>query len=106
MSQPPSLGDGRTTLCQCLVKIAETKQDNPKKALGEPLGVNSDLMAKRAVGHWIIKRKRLFQMRSGWRKPAGKHQVSTGGQVTQNEPGGIVALAAQTQQILGHAQRQ
>src|SRR5437016_2508716 len=45
-------------------------------------------------------------MRSGWRKPAGKHQVSTGGGVTQNEPARIVALAAQTQQILVQAQRQ
>jgi hypothetical protein len=30
----------------------------------------------------------------------------TGGEVTQNEPGGIVALTAQTQQILIQAQRQ
>jgi hypothetical protein len=40
----------------------------------------------------------LFQMRSRWRKPARKHQRSTGGGVTQNEPAGIVALTAQPQQ--------
>ena len=36
----------------------------------------------------------------------GKHQVSTGGVVTQNEPGGIVSLTAQAQQILVKALRQ
>ena len=51
----------------------------------------------------IIKRKPRFQMRSGCRELADIHQVSTGGQVTQNEPSGIVALAAQTQQILVQA---
>ena len=30
----------------------------------------------------------------------------TGGEVTENEPGGIVALTAQTQQILVHALRE
>ena len=32
--------------------------------------------------------------------------MSTGGRVTQDEPGGIVALTAQTQQILVQALRQ
>jgi hypothetical protein len=63
-------------------------------------------MDNRAVGDWIIKRKHLLQMRPGRSKPANPHQVSTGGVVTQNEPGGIVALPAQTQQILGEALRQ
>jgi hypothetical protein len=63
-------------------------------------------MDKRAMGDRIIKRKRLFQMRPGRSKPAGKHKVSTGGVVTQNQPGGIAALTAQTQQILVQAQRQ
>ena len=57
------------------------------------------LVDKGAVKDRIIKRKRLFEMRPRSRKPAGKHQGSTGGGVTQNEPGGIVPLAAQTQQI-------
>src|SRR5271166_89284 len=64
------------------------------------------MTSKRAVGIGIIKRKPCLQMRSGWRKPAGKHQVSTGGGVTQNEPAGIVALTAQTQQVFVQAQRQ
>jgi len=62
-------------------------------------------MDKRAMGDWIIYRKRLFQMRPGQSKPAGKQQVSTRGKVTENEPGGILALAAQTQQILVQALR-
>jgi len=63
------------------------------------------VMGKRVVGGWIIKRKHLFQMRLGLRKPAGKHQGSTGGQVPQNEPAGIIALAAQTQQVLSEKLR-
>src|SRR5437899_3241373 len=63
-------------------------------------------MDKRVVGDRIMERKRLFQMRPGRRKPAGEHQVSTGGAVTQNEAGGIVALTAQMQQILGQTLRQ
>jgi hypothetical protein len=68
--------------------------------------VGSGLLDKRVVGDRVIKRQRLFQMRPGWRKPAGKRQVITRGVVTQNEPSGIVALTAQTQQILGQALRQ
>src|ERR1700730_14963199 len=68
--------------------------------------MGSGLMDKRAVGDRIIKRKPRFQMQSGRREIAGKHQGSTGGGVTQNEPGGIVALPAQTQQILVPALRQ
>jgi hypothetical protein len=45
-------------------------------------------------------------MRSGWRKTADKHQVPADALVSQNETGGIIALAAQTQQILGQALRQ
>jgi hypothetical protein len=63
-------------------------------------------MAKRGVEDRVIKRKRLFQMRSGRRKPAGKQQVSSERVVGQNEPSGIIALAAQAQQILVQAQRQ
>src|SRR5260370_28493234 len=62
-------------------------------------------MDERAAGGRIIKRKRLFQMRSRLRKPAGKHQVSTGGLVTENEAGCIVSLPAQPQQTLVQALR-
>jgi hypothetical protein len=62
-------------------------------------------MQKRAVGDWIIKRQHLFQMRSGWPELAAIHQVSTGGAVTQNKAGGIIALTAQTQQFFVQAQR-
>jgi hypothetical protein len=44
-------------------------------------------------------------MRSRCSKPARKHKVPTGGQVTQDEPPGIGALAAETQQVLIQAQR-
>src|SRR6516162_4263436 len=63
-------------------------------------------MDKRAVGDWIVKRKPRFQTRPGQRKPTGKHQGSTGDVVSENEAGGIVALTAKTQEILGQAQRQ
>jgi len=49
----------------------------------------------------IIKRERLFEMRSCRRKPADRHQCSSGAGVTQNEPGDIVVLTAYPQQILG-----
>src|SRR6266446_10489187 len=62
-------------------------------------------MQKRAVGDWIIKRKHLSQMRSGWPELAAIHQVSAGRAVTQNEAGGIIALTAQTQQFFVQAQR-
>ncbi len=63
-------------------------------------------MDKRAVGDRIIKRNGLLEMRSRWGKPACRMQMSTEGKMPQDEPGGIVALAAKTQQILVHAQRQ
>src|ERR1700730_11636230 len=106
MSQSPSLVDGRIAPCQCLVRIAETEKDDPQERLRAYGGVESGLMGKCAMGIWIIKRQRLFEMRPGRRRPADMHQISTGGEVTQNEPAGIVALTAQTQQILGKALRQ
>jgi len=39
-------------------------------------------------------------------KPANKHQVYPGRQVAQNEPGRIIPLTAQAQQILVQAVRQ
>jgi hypothetical protein len=63
-------------------------------------------MDKRAVDARIMKRKRCLKMRPRWSEPARVHQGSTGGHVTQNEPGRIFALAAQIQQILVQAPRQ
>src|SRR5262249_11224198 len=45
-------------------------------------------------------------MESGRSEPAGVYQRSTGGGVTQNQPSRVVALTAQTQQILIDALRQ
>src|SRR5258705_9770841 len=45
-------------------------------------------------------------MRSRRRQAAGKHQGSTGGIMSQNEPTSIAALTAEAQQTLVHAQRQ
>src|SRR5215813_7537804 len=64
------------------------------------MGMESGLTDKGAVGDWIIQRKHLIEMRPRRRKSAGKHQVSTGGGVTQNEPGGIITLTAPKQRIL------
>ena len=33
MSQPPSLGNGFVAPCQCLIGVAETKQDEPQNWL-------------------------------------------------------------------------
>ena len=70
------------------------------------MGVAPGLIDKRAVGDRIIKRKHLFEMRSRRRKLPGKQQVSTGAVMTQHHAGGIVALAAQPQQVLVQALRQ
>src|SRR5215831_15161234 len=45
-------------------------------------------------------------MESRRSKPAGKHVVASGTVVAQDESGGIVALAAQTQQVFVQAPRQ
>src|SRR5262245_17285519 len=97
MSQPPSLGECCVALSQCLIRITETEKDDPQERRRRHLGVKSDLMDKGLVGDRIIKRKHLFQVRPGRNKSADKHQVSTRGQVTENEPGGVVPLTAQTQ---------
>src|SRR5215469_4912576 len=106
MSQLARFSDRCAAPCQCLVRKAETEKDNPQERPCCHMGVNCGLLEKRAVGDPIIKCKHLFQVRAGWRKPADKPQVSTGGGVSQKEPGGIVALTAQTQQILVQALRQ
>src|ERR1700751_3416111 len=66
----------------------------------------SGLIDKRAVRDWIVKREHLFQMPAGQSKPAHDPQVCARGQVTKDQSAGIVALAAQTQQILVQAHRQ
>ena len=101
MSQPPSLGDRCAAVCHCLIRKAETEQDNLQMRLRYHVQVGSGLICKRAVGDWIIKDENLFQERSGGRKSAANELVSTGGQVTQNEPRAMVTLSAQTQQVLG-----
>ena len=54
----------------------------------------------------LIKREPRFQMRSGRGKRSRGVKVSPEGDVAENEPGGIVALAAQAEQILVQAMRQ
>src|SRR6516165_7710306 len=103
MSQPVGLSDCSTELCQCLVWEPEAEKHNPQIRLRIDVRVESDLMDKRTAGNRIVKRKHLFQMGPGQRKFAGETQVRTGRGVTQNEPGGIVALTAQAHQILVQA---
>ena len=105
MRQSPRLSDCLVALCQCLVGKAETKEDDPQSRLCCQLWMDSGLTHERAMGVRIIKREHRFEVRSGRRKPADLHQVSTGGVVTHNEPGGIVASTAQMQQVLGHRLR-
>ena len=65
MGQPAGLGDGRAARHQGPAWKAETEKDDAQIRLRYRLGVESDLMDKRAVGGRIIKRQRLFEMRSG-----------------------------------------
>jgi hypothetical protein len=62
--------------------------------------MDGGLSGKRLVKDRIIERQSPLQMRSGFSKPARKHQVATEGKVTQNQAAGIVALTAETQQVL------
>src|SRR5262245_58838613 len=89
--------------CQCLLRKTETEKSIPQIRLCKYVGMNSDVMDERALGNGIISRQRLFKMQSRLSKPAGKHQVYSRGQVTQNEAGRVVPLTAQTQQILVQA---
>ena len=70
MSLSASFLDCRVALRQRLVRKAKTEEDNPQGSLRVHVWVESSLMNKRAVCAWIIKRKRLFQMRSRQTKPA------------------------------------
>src|SRR5215470_7680082 len=105
MSQSPSFSDSCAASCQCSVRMTETEKDDPQIRQRVYVRMESGLMDQRVVGDHIIKCKRLFQMRPGSRKPAGKHQRSPHGQVTQDKPSGIVTLATQIQQVLSERLR-
>ena len=105
MSQFPSLIDCRVTQRQCLVRKAETEKDNSQKHLRVEVGVDPDLMDKRAVSSWIVKREHRFEMRSRQSKFACMHQIAAGRKVTQNKAGRVASLSAQTQQIRVQAHR-
>jgi hypothetical protein len=45
--------------------ITETEKDNSQVRLSIDMRVNRRLLDKGAMGNWIMKRKRLLQMRSG-----------------------------------------
>ena len=62
-----------------LVRITETEETEPQDRLRVYVGIGRGVMDKRAVGDRIIKRKHRFEMRSGCRELADKHQGSTGG---------------------------
>ena len=78
MSQPPSLGDCSAAVYHCLIRKAETEQDNRQMRLRYHVQVGSGLIRKRVVADWIIMDKHLFQVRSGGRKLAANKPVSTG----------------------------
>src|SRR6516164_2704959 len=88
---------------QPLVGEAEAEKGIPQIRLCKYVRVNSGMTDKRALGDWIIERKRLFQMRPRRSKHAAEHQVYPRGQVTQNEACDVVTLVAQMQQILVQA---
>src|SRR6516164_5563385 len=106
VSQAPRLGDCCVALSQRLVRKAATEKGNSYLLPCYQPRVAPGLIAQRAVGNRIIKRKNLLQVRPGRSKLANEHQVSTGALMAQNKPGGIIALAAQAQQILVQALRQ
>ena len=78
ISQAARLGDGLVAFCQRLIRIAETEQENPQEGLRVYVRVTTGVMNERAVRAWLIKRKRLPQMRLGLRELACKQQISTG----------------------------
>jgi hypothetical protein len=104
--EPQRLGDRCIAPCQCPVGIAATEINGRQDRLRGYVRIDSGLIDKRGVRGPVIERKRLFEMRLRRYQPADKHQGSASGVVGQNKPGRIVALAAETQQILVHAQCQ
>jgi len=65
MRQPSSLSDCCTARATAWSGKPRQKKDDPQKRLCVYMRVDPDLVGKRAVGERIIKRKRLFVMRSG-----------------------------------------
>ena len=63
--RPLSLGDDCITLFQRLVRVTKTEKGIPQIRLGYCVGVCPGLIGEPAMGNWIIRRKHLFQMRSG-----------------------------------------
>src|SRR5260370_20039791 len=105
MVQPPGLGDRRLAPGQRLVGKSQTEEDEPQIGLRRNAGMNVRLLDQREVPKRIMEPQGIRQMRPGCDKFAAKHQYSTRGGVTQDECGGIVVPAAQTQQILGKSLR-
>ena len=79
--QSARLGNRRSAPCQSLFRIAESEKDDRQPRLCVFVGVESNLIDKRAVGERIVEREHRFQMRPGCAEPAGKHQISTGRQM-------------------------
>ena len=65
MRQCARLGNCRVAPCQRLVGEAETKKYVPQERLCVILRMDYGVIRKPAVGIRIVKRKDLFQMRSG-----------------------------------------
>ena len=63
-------------------------------AFGAYAEVESALMDKLPVQARMVACNRVFEMRLGRRKSGGKHQISAGGVMAQNETGRIIALTA------------
>src|SRR6516225_5501129 len=99
MSQPPGLGGGCIDKCHCLVRIAKREEGEPQLGLPSNLRMEPHLIDERAMGGWIVQRKRLFQMRPGSCESAHVEQVPAAGAVTKNDPAGILTLNAQAEQI-------
>jgi hypothetical protein len=68
--QPASLGNRRSAPYQSLFRIAESEKDDPQPRFCVFVGVESDLMDKRAVGERIVEREHRFQMRDAPNLPA------------------------------------
>ena len=73
MSQPPGFSYGFIALCQRALRKAETEKDNSQLRLCVYVWARCSVIDKRAVKDRIIKRESCFQMRPGYREPAGGH---------------------------------
>ena len=63
MTEPLSFSYGRITPRQCPVGKTPSEMDAPQERLRVYIRVDPSLIDKRAAGHGVIERKRLFQMR-------------------------------------------